>query len=64
MSKKIIERATEIITKNIVNGGEYTGQYCVLALVDLEGYPTASVITPSKTNGIKQRFILYENGIR
>ncbi|MCL2065718.1 MAG: pyridoxamine 5'-phosphate oxidase family protein [Candidatus Cloacimonetes bacterium] len=54
MSQKIIERATEIITKNTVNGEEYMGQYCVLALIDLEGYPTASVITPLKANGIKQ----------
>ena len=54
MLQKIIERASEIITKNTVNGGEYRGQYCVLALIDLEGYPTASVITPSKANGITQ----------
>lgn len=26
--------------------------YCVLALIDLDGYPTASTITASKSNGI------------
>ncbi|MCL2064795.1 MAG: hypothetical protein FWG98_10570 [Candidatus Cloacimonetes bacterium] len=38
MSLKIIERASEVITQNTVNGGDYMGQYCVLALVDLERY--------------------------
>ena len=52
MSDKIIKRAVEIIALNTVNGGEYTGQNCILALIDLEGYPTASVISASKAEGI------------
>ena len=48
MHEEIIARAGEIVEKN-------TGEdsYCVLALIDLDGYPTASTITASKANGIK-----------
>ena len=48
MHEEIIARASEIVEKN-------TGEdsYCVLALIDLDGYPTASTITASKANGIK-----------
>lgn len=48
MHEEIIKRAGEIVQKNT---GE--NSYCVLALVDLDGYPTASTITASKANGIK-----------
>lgn len=30
---------------------------CVLALMDSDGFPTAAVITPTKTQGIRQVFI-------
>lgn len=53
MNQEIIKRAEEIIFKSCTNGNSYTGQNCVLALIDLEGYPTTSVITPSKSDGIK-----------
>ncbi len=48
MNQEIIARAGEIVEKN-------TGEdsYCVLALIDLDGYPTASTITASKAEGIK-----------
>ncbi len=47
MNQEIIQRAGEIIQQN-------TGvaSYCVLALIDLDGYPTASTITASKADGI------------
>ena len=48
MHEEIIARAGEIVQKNT---GE--NSYCVLALMDLDGYPTASTITASKANGIK-----------
>ena len=48
MHEEIIARAGEIVQKNT---GE--NSYCVLALVDLDGYPTASTITASKANCIK-----------
>ena len=40
----IIERAGEIIAKS---------EYCALALIDTDGYPTAATISPSKTDGIQ-----------
>lgn len=48
MHEEIIARAGEIVERN-------TGEdsYCVLALMDLDGYPTASTITASKAKGIK-----------
>lgn len=47
MNQDIITKAGEIIERNT---GE--ANYCVLALIDLDGYPTASTITPSKADGI------------
>jgi general stress protein 26 len=44
MDQKIIEKAVEIISKKSLD--------CVLALIDLDGYPTASTITVSKDDGI------------
>jgi len=47
MSKEIIERAGEVIRQNISGMG-----HCTLALIDADGYPTASTITASKADGI------------
>ncbi|PKM58458.1 MAG: general stress protein [Firmicutes bacterium HGW-Firmicutes-3] len=47
MNKEIITKAGEIIEKNT---GELT--FCVLALIDLDGYPTVSTISASKAEGI------------
>ncbi len=53
MNKEIIKKAGEIIEQNtshnLPNGSE---PFCVLALIDQNGYPTASTITPSKACGI------------
>lgn len=53
MNQETIKKAGDIIAKSCVNGARYKDQNCVLALIDLEGYPTASVITPSRSDGIK-----------
>jgi general stress protein 26 len=45
MDREIIEKASEIISAKRLD--------CVLALVDSDGYPTASTITVSKADGIK-----------
>ena len=45
MHKDIFEKATEIIAEK--------GFECVLALIDLDGYPTASTYSVSKSDGIK-----------
>jgi general stress protein 26 len=47
MNQEIIKRAGEIVMQNT---GETSR--CVLALIDLEGSPTASTITASKAEGI------------
>ncbi|MDR2598946.1 MAG: general stress protein [Oscillospiraceae bacterium] len=49
---KIIEKAIEIVNKNTVQNGTYKGESCVICLIDEEGFPTASVITPSKSEGL------------
>ncbi len=48
MSREIIEKAGNIIAQNT---GE--NSYCVLALIDANGYPTASTITAAKSDGIE-----------
>ena len=48
MSKEIIERAGKIITQNTGATG-----HCVLALLDENGGPTASTISPAKSQGIE-----------
>lgn len=47
MNQEIIIKAGEIVEKNTGMGA-----YCVLAQIDLDGYPTASTITASKADGI------------
>ena len=48
MNQEIIIRAGEIIEQNTGEAG-----YCALALIDLDGYPTASTISAAKVDGIK-----------
>jgi len=52
MDNEIIKKAEAIINKNTVNGGTVHDHHCVLTLIDSFGYPTSSVITPSKSDGI------------
>ena len=47
MNQDIIGKAEAIIAKNTG-----IGTYCVLSLIDLDGYPIASTITASKAEGI------------
>ena len=49
MNEEIIVRAGEIIAKKTGGGNE---GYCILALIDKDGYPTASTISASKAEGI------------
>jgi len=48
MNQEIISKAGEIVTQNTGEAG-----YCALALIDLDGYPTASTISAAKADGIK-----------
>ena len=49
---EIITKAIRIVETNSVQGGNFAGQICTLSLIDENGFPTASVITPSKSDGI------------
>ncbi|MCL1846114.1 MAG: general stress protein [Defluviitaleaceae bacterium] len=51
--EKILERIAGIVEKNAIQGGEFTGQICVLSLIDEDGFPTAAVLTPSRANGCR-----------
>jgi len=47
MNQDILIKAGEIVERNTG-----MGTYCVLALIDMDGYPTVSTITASKADGI------------
>lgn len=47
MNQEVVARAGEIVEKNTRGAS-----YCVLTLIDLDGYPTSSTITASKADGI------------
>ncbi len=48
MEQELLKKAGEIVENN--TGAE---AYCVLALIDTDGYPSASTISASKADGIK-----------
>ena len=50
MNDEIIARAEKILADRAVK----EQGYCVLALIDIDGYPTATTISPSKIDGIKR----------
>lgn len=52
MSQDIIAKAAEVVKANSVHGGEAGFGICTLSLIDEEGFPTASIVTPSKADGI------------
>lgn len=56
MHEELIAKAGEIVSKNTGEAG-----YCVLALLDEDGYPTASTISAAKADGI--RFMTFCTGI-
>ena len=54
MDQEIIKKAGDIIASLSGHGAtDGTEPYCTLALIDDEGYPTASTITVSKSEGIQ-----------
>ncbi|WP_413538811.1 pyridoxamine 5'-phosphate oxidase family protein [Enterococcus malodoratus] len=52
MNEEMISKANEIVKENSVYGGETGFGMCTLSVIDEEGYPTASIITPAKSEGI------------
>ncbi len=49
MDPVVIQKAGELIKNHARENG-----FCTLALIDAEGYPTASTISVSKSDGIRQ----------
>lgn len=58
MHQELIQKAGAIIQKNTG-----AGTHCVLALTDLDGYPTASTITASKAEWHQMDYLLYRAGV-
>lgn len=56
MNQELIDKACKIIEQN--TGSE---SYCTLALIDANGFPTASTITAAKADGI--RWITFCTGL-
>ena len=52
MSKEMITKAKEIIRANSLFLGEQNFGMCTLSVIDEEGYPTASIVTPTKSDGL------------
>jgi len=53
MNEEIIAKAGKIL-ENKVRFEQGCLECCVLALIDVDGYPTAATISPSKVDGIKR----------
>ncbi|MCL2353158.1 MAG: pyridoxamine 5'-phosphate oxidase family protein [Defluviitaleaceae bacterium] len=52
MSQDFIVKASEIIKANTAHGENGFG-FCTISLIDEDGFPTATVATPAKSDGIK-----------
>ncbi|MCL2563517.1 MAG: pyridoxamine 5'-phosphate oxidase family protein [Oscillospiraceae bacterium] len=53
MNQDTITKVAELIKENSAQGQAGFG-FCTLSLIDEEGFPTASVMMPSKSEGINQ----------
>jgi len=53
MNGESIKRAGQIVAANTVKNAVYKGEICNLSLIDEDGYPTTSVLTPAASEGIK-----------
>lgn len=52
MNQEIMAKAAEIIQENTAHGGEAGFGICTVSLLDEEGFPTASILTPAKADGL------------
>ncbi len=60
MQQAIIEKAGALLQETAASGAD-KGQFCTLALLDQDGYPTVSALTISKAEGI--RWITFCTGL-
>ena len=54
MSKEQLKQAQEIVAKHTVKNGKFNGEMCIITVIDGDGYPYPSVITPSSSRGIEE----------
>jgi len=52
MSQDIINKAAEIVKQQTAHGGEAGFGICTISLIDEDGFPSASVISPAKSDGL------------
>lgn len=52
MSQEILDKAVKIVNNNSACDNETGFGFCTLSLLDSEGFPTTSIITPAKSNGL------------
>jgi len=52
MNQGILAKVTEIVERNTVKNGVFKGGICVISLIDEDGFPTISTITPAKCDGV------------
>ena len=57
MNEQIIKKAAEIVAANTVKNRTYNNEISNLSLIGEDGYPTTSVITPAKSDGIKTVYL-------
>ncbi|MCL2877108.1 MAG: pyridoxamine 5'-phosphate oxidase family protein [Betaproteobacteria bacterium] len=53
MNQDAIAKAAEIVRENSAHGSETGFGMCILSLIDEQGFPTASIVTPSRSDGIR-----------
>lgn len=55
MTREILDKAAQIVSAATMHGRpDDNVPYCVLGLLDPDGSPTASVITPAKADGLER----------
>ena len=62
MNQKIIQKAADVIQEKTGYIGDGMEGYCTLAVIDEDGYPSASTLSISKAEGIK--WITFLSGLK
>ena len=60
MNQDLMVKASEIVRESSAHGGKAGFGICTLALIDAEGFPTTSVVSPAKSDGIRWLTIAVE----
>ena len=52
MSQDMLAKIADIVAQNTVKNSVFKGEVCVISLIDEDGFPTMSTITPAKSDGV------------